>query len=332
MTAASWSLAGGLAAVFAALFVFCATVFGSVARSGRDRDLTGRIARYGPRHGTTQHTDAPGAARKTSSVALDMTKRLMSPEAQRRLSTRLELAAVARKPAEWVLLGGGAAVAITAVVILIIGHSALGIFIGVLVGALVGWLGMRTLLSFLIHRRRGAFADQLPDLLQLLASSLQSGFSLLQALDTAARETAQPAAGEFARALAEARLGADLEDALETIADRMGSDDLRWTVMAIRIQRGIGGNLAEVLSTTVSTIRERGYLRRQVHALTSEGRLSAYILVALPVVIGAYLFLTDPTYMRPLYTTGLGQLLLAGAFTLMVLGTLIMRRMIKVEY
>ena len=118
---------------------------------------------------------------------------------------------------------------------------------------------------------------------------------------------------------------------METIADRMGSDDLRWTVMAIRIQRGIGGNLAEVLTTTVTTIRERGYLRRQVHALSSDGRLSAYILVALPVVIGAILFLSKPSYMRPLYTTHIGLLLLAGAVLLQVVGALLMRQMIKVE-
>jgi Flp pilus assembly protein TadB len=87
-----------------------------------------------------------------------------------------------------------------------------------------------------------------------------------------------------------------------------------------------------VLSTTVSTIRERGFLRRHVHALSSEGRLSAYILVALPVAIGAYLFLTDRAYMRPLYTTGVGQLMLAGAFVLMVIGALIMRQTIKLDY
>ena len=270
----------------------------------------------------------PGAPLSPSSVALDVTKRLMSPAAEQRLSGRLELAAVTRKPAEWVLLGGCVAVVIATAISVLTGN----VIIGVLVGALVGWLSMRMLLSYLIRRRRGAFAEQLPDLLQLLASSLQSGFSLLQALDAVMRETAQPAAGEFARAMAEARLGVALEDCLETIADRMGSDDLRWTVMAIRIQQGIGGNLAEVLTTTVNTIRERGYLRRQVHALSAEGRLSAYILVALPLVVGVFLFITRPTYMRPLYTTHVGEFMLAGAVVLIVLGALLIRQMIKLEY
>lgn len=323
----SWSLAAGLGAISAGLIIVVVTASGSLARAGEGRDLAGRIGRYGPRHGAIPGNDDVSAAQKADSVVLGVTKRLMSPEAEQRLSGRLELAAVARKPAEWVLLGGCVAIVIATAVSVLTAN----IIIGVLVGALVGWLSMRMLLSHLIRRRRGAFADQLPDVLQLLASSLQAGFSLLQALDAVVREAAQPAAGEFARALAEARLGAELEACLETIADRMGSDDLRWTVMAIRIQRRIGGHLAEVMLTTVSTIRERGFLRRQVHALSAEGRLSAYVLIAVPVVLAAFLFITRPTYMRPLYTTHLGELLLAGALVLQVIGTLLMRRMIKVE-
>jgi Flp pilus assembly protein TadB len=323
----SWSLAVGISAIFAALFILVVAVSGTLARAGEGRDLAGRIARYGPRHGASPNIGDPSVADKADSVVLGVTKRLMSSEAEQRLSGRLELAAVTRKPAEWVLLGGCVAVVIATAASVLTGN----IIIGVLAGALVGWLGMRMLLSFLIRRRRAAFAEQLPDLLQLLASSLQSGFSFLQALDAVVRETAQPAAGEFARALAEVRLGADLEDCLETIAARMGSDDLRWTVMAIRIQRGIGGHLAEVMLTTVSTIRERGYLRRQVHALSAEGRLSAYVLVAVPVVLGGFLFITRPTYMRPLYTTHVGELMLAGAVVLQVIGTVLMRQMIKLE-
>jgi Flp pilus assembly protein TadB len=323
----SWSLAGGVGATFVALFLFTFTIFRALTRSGQQRDLAGRIAVYGPRHGTSPQQDAAGAGKKAGSVAVDVTKRLMSPTAQRHLAGRLELAAVARKPAEWVLIGGCVAVLVAAAVSGLTGS----VLIGAPVGALVGWLSMRVLLSFLIRRRRAAFAEQLPDVLQLLASSLRSGFSLLQALDAVVRETAQPAGGEFTRALAEARIGADLEDCLETIADRMDSDDVRWTVLAIRIQRSIGGNLAEVLTTTVNTIRERGYLRRQVHALSADGRLSAYILVALPVLIGTFLFLTKPAYMRVLYTTHVGEVMLGGAILLQALGALIMRQMTKVE-
>ena len=155
-------------------------------------------------------------------------------------------------------------------------------------------------------RNRAAFAEQLPDVLQLIAGSLQSGFSLPQALDAVVREDTQPSTGEFSRALAEVRIGADLEDALDRVADRMDSADLRWTVMAIRIQREVGGNLAEVLLDNRGTMRERAFLRRHVRALSAEGRLSAYILVVLPVLVGIWLFISSPSYMRPLYTTPAG--------------------------
>jgi tight adherence protein B len=190
---------------------------------------------------------------------------------------------------------------------------------------------MHVILSIRIGRRRAAFGEQLPDVLQLIAGSLQSGFSLPQAVDAVVREGSQPAASEFSRALVEARLGADLEDALNRVADRMNSTDLRWTVMAIRIQREVGGNLAEVLRTTVGTMRERAYLRRQVSSLSAEGRLSAYVLIALPLLIGGWFFYSDPSYMRPLYTTLIGLVMLVGSVVLILVGAFWMRRLIKIE-
>jgi tight adherence protein B len=190
---------------------------------------------------------------------------------------------------------------------------------------------MRLYVSFRIGRRRAAFSEQLPDVLQLIASSLQSGFSLAQALDAVVREERQPAAAEFSRALAQARIGADLEDALDRVAARMGCTDLRMTVMAIRIQREVGGNLAEVLRTTVATMRERAFLRRQVKALSAEGRLSSYILIALPLLVGAWFFYVDPKYMSLLYTTVPGLAMFLGSGLLMVAGVFWMRKLINIE-
>jgi Flp pilus assembly protein TadB len=167
--------------------------------------------------------------------------------------------------------------------------------------------------------------------LQLLASSLRSGFSLQQALEGVAREGNQPAAGEFARALGEARLGAPLEATLEAAAVRIRSRDLSWVVLAIQIQRRTGGNLAEVLVNTVHTMRERAKIHRQVRALSAEGRLSAYILIALPLLAGAFMFLTRRQYVRPLYTEGTGIAMLVGGAVFMVLGSLWMSRLVKVE-
>ena len=137
-------------------------------------------------------------------------------------------------------------------------------------------------LVFSQKRRLKAFKGQLADTLQLMAGSLSAGLSLLQSVDTVVREGTDPIAGEFRRAVVESRLGVEIEDALSGVADRMQSVDFEWVVMAIRIQREVGGNLSELLNKVAETIREREYLERQVKTLSAEGRLSVWILGGLP--------------------------------------------------
>jgi tight adherence protein B len=313
-----------LALVFAALFAVALPALGSLRQQSRRQDLADRIERYGPRH----RSAAPDGDSEVTRAALGrMAQLLRSTNTERGLAERLDLAGIARKPAEWALLGGSACAVLSALLTLLLGN----IVIGVLAGAAVGYAGMRLIVSVRISRRRNAFRDQLPDMLQLIASSLRAGLSLAQALDAVVREDSQPAAGEFSRALAEARIGANLEDALDTVAVRMDSVDLRWTVMAIRIQREVGGNLAEVLSQTVATMRERANLRRHVRALSAEGRLSGYVLIGLPLALAAWLFLTDRSYLRPLWTTPFGVLLVIGTAGLFVIGVIWMRAAVKVE-
>jgi tight adherence protein B len=329
------SVSSGLLAVLAAVFIallFIALLLTGALRGGnRGRRLAVQLDRYYvPRHGSAaadgEGGDADGEGR-IATAAVTSVARLLGPAIQQRLAWRLDLAGIRRKPSEWVLLGCCAGVFVTALL------TALtqSLLAGLLIGVLVGWLGMRLLLSVRIARRRAAFADQLPDVLQLVAGSLQSGFSLPQALDAVVRDDTQPAAGEFSRALAETRIGGELEAALDRVAERMASTDLRWSVMAIRIQRSVGGNLVEVLRNTVEMMRERAKLRRHVRALSAEGRLSAYILVALPVLVGAWLMLSRRSYMQPLYTTPFGLTMLTGSILLVVLGSFWMRKAIKVE-
>jgi Flp pilus assembly protein TadB len=313
-----------LALVFAALFAVALPALGSLRQQSRRRDLADRIERYGPRH----RSAAPDGDSEVTRAALGrMAQLLRSTNTERGLAERLDLAGIARKPAEWALLGGSACAVLSALLTLLLGN----IVIGVLAGAAVGYAGMRLIVSARISRRRNAFRDQLPDMLQLIASSLRAGLSLPQALDAVVREDSQPAAGEFSRALAEARIGASLEDALDTVAMRMDSVDLRWTVMAIRIQREVGGNLAEVLSQTVATMRERANLRRHVRALSAEGRLSGYVLIGLPLTLAAWMSLTDGSYLRPLWTTPFGVLVVIVGAVLFVIGVMWMRAAVKVE-
>src|SRR5439155_7848097 len=198
-------------------------------------------------------------------------------------------------------------------------------------GALAGWALPGLYRMWKARRKSRRFADLLPETLQLAVSALRSGFSLPQAIDALVREGPDPVAGEFGRAVAEIRLGGELEDALERCAARNDSRDLAWLVMAIRIQREVGGNLSEVLETAVDTMRERGRVARHVHALSAEGRMSAYVLVGLPVVLGAYMFLVRREYVRPLHSTTLGLIMLAGAVIMLGLGSFWMSRVIKVE-
>lgn len=171
----------------------------------------------------------------------------------------------------------------------------------------------------------------LPDVLMLVATTLASGFSLPQALDAVAQDAAEPAGKEFSRALAETRIGSDVSDALDHMAVRMDSESMRWTTMAIRIQRDVGGNLAETLRTTAQTLRERESLKRQVNALSAEGRLTAYVLIALPIAIFLYMAWVNPTYISLLWTTLPGIVMSVASCIGMVVGAVWMRRVIRIE-
>jgi len=310
-----------LASVFLAVFLIALLLTGTLRTDNPGSRLEAQLER---------HYAVAGEKRgegRVAGAATNSVDRLLGAGVQQRLAMRLDLAGINRKPSDWIVLGGCGSVVLAVLLTLLTGNAA----VGILVGALAGWLVMRTIVSVRISRRRAAFADQLPDMLQILAGSLQSGFSLPQALDAVVREDTQPIASEFARATAETRIGSELETALDRVADRMDSKDLRWSVMAIRIQRSVGGNLVEVLRTTGETMRERASVRRHVRALSAEGRLSAYILIALPILIGAFLFLTKGSYMHPLFTTPLGLAMVIVAAVLVVVGTWWMRNVVKVE-
>lgn len=315
-----------LAAVFVALLLFGLLLTGAFRTGDPARRLEAQLERHYTARNLSQGTPKGPGEGRAAGAAVSSVERLLGAGAQERLALRLDLAGINRKPADWVVLGCCGSVVLAVLLILLTGSPV----VGILLAALAGWLAMRLIVSTRITRRRAAFADQLPDMLQVLAGSLQSGFSLPQALDAVVREDTQPIAGEFSRALAETRIGGELEVALERVADRMDSKDLRWSVMAIRIQRSVGGNLVEVLRTTGETMRERASIRRHVRALSAEGRLSAYILIALPILVGAFLFLTRDSYMHPLYTTPFGLAMLTGGVVLVVLGTVWMRNVVKV--
>ena len=192
--------------------------------------------------------------------------------------------------------------------------------------------GARLLVKFRVGRRQAAFADQLDDSLQLMASSLRAGHSLLRAVDSVSQEAASPTAEEFSRIVNETRVGRDLNDSLDEVAERMGSEDFTWVAQAIAIHREVGGNLAEVLDAVGKTIRERNAIRRQVKALSAEGKLSAIVLGALPFGIVAFLSMTNASYLAKFTQSFMGYGMLAAAAVLMVVGLLWLKKTVAFKF
>jgi tight adherence protein B len=186
-------------------------------------------------------------------------------------------------------------------------------------------------LSYKERQRLLAFEHQLPDTLTLLASSLRAGFSLMQGLEAVAQETAEPMRKELQRVFTEVRLGRPIEDALGDAADRMNSNDLRWTVMAIRIQREVGGNLAVLLDTVADTMVKRERVRRELRALTAEGRLSAVVLILITPALALAIYLIQPDYLKPLTHDFFGIMGLIVAGILTVVGWFWLRRIVDIE-
>ncbi len=181
------------------------------------------------------------------------------------------------------------------------------------------------------RQREKRFHDQLPDTLSLIAGALKAGYSFLQAVDMTVKETSPPMSVEFNRVLTEARLGLPLEQALDNMAKRVDSNNFNWTVMAVKIQREVGGNLAEILEILADTIRERDRVSRQIDVLTAEGRLSALILFILPFAVGLLLAVINPGYLMLLFDHPLGLAMLVAASLMLVAGGFWLKKVVKVE-
>lgn len=205
------------------------------------------------------------------------------------------------------------------------------LWVGVLLAAVVPFAA-KWWIKVKAARRCKRFAEQLPATLQMTAASLRAGHSLPRALDAVAAEAEAPMSEELARAVNESRLGRDLVEALEQVSVRMKSKDFYWVAGAISAQRETGGNLNEILDQVSETIRERNHVRQQVHALSAEGRISAYILMALPVLIGGYYTLVNPALMGAFVDSFIGKLMLVGSLVMYVLGGFWMRSVVRIEF
>jgi tight adherence protein B len=191
--------------------------------------------------------------------------------------------------------------------------------------------GVRAFVAHRVDRQRKAFADQLADNLQVIASGMRAGHSFAGALSLAVDDSPEPAKRELARVVADERLGVPIEDTMELVARRMKNDDLRQAVLVATLQRETGGNTAEVIDRIADTIRERAELRRVVRTLTAQGRLSRWVVTALPLGLIAVISLINPGYMDPLFNTATGQLLLALSTGMVIAGSLMIGRIVDFD-
>lgn len=204
-----------------------------------------------------------------------------------------------------------------------------------LMGAVVGIAAGSLPLLFLRYKRNNRlqkFERQLPEALDLITRALRAGHAFSAALKMAGEEMAEPIAGELATVHDEVNFGVSLERALTHLSERVPLTDLRYFVVAVLIQRESGGNLTEILGNLSQLIRERLKLMGKVRVLSSEGRLSAWILAVMPFFLAGVMNLVNPEFMRPLWTDPIGHSIIKWTLGLMFVGILIMSRIVKIRY
>ena len=216
---------------------------------------------------------------------------------------------------------------------------------GLVLGMLCAVAGVSSLLNLLVmvgcgslpigyvwfkaKRRLTALEDQLPDLLTTLAASLKAGHSFRQGIQAVVDEGQEPASKEFKRVLTETSLGRPMDDALAEMAERIGSKNLTFVVTAVTIQRQVGGSLAGIFDMVAEAVRNRQQFARKIRSLTAAGKMSAYVLLGLPFFIAGALTLMNPEYMAPLYNSSTGHLLIGIGLTMMLFGSLILRKIVS---
>jgi tight adherence protein B len=216
-------------------------------------------------------------------------------------------------------------VALFALIVVVSPYPVLGL------AALLLPLGVHSWIQRTLRSERSTFANQLGDSLQVIASAIRAGHSMVSAFAVVIDEAAEPTKSEFRRIVNDERLGVPLEDATREVARRMQNRDLEQVALVATIQRETGGNTAEMLNRVVETIRERADLRRLMETLTAQGRLSRVIVTALPAALMAAIAVISPGYLKPLFETSAGNVMLVVGACLVVAGSVVIQRIVEIK-
>jgi len=270
-----------------------------ISMSGGPTSISSRLERYASEGGG--RSDA-GSGDRESAVVAGLARVMEGQDRSARLSAELARADLKVKPAEFVLIWIAAPfVFVGASLLLSAIFAGLGNPVVLAVVAALGAWFPRIYLKRRQKKRLKAFAEQLPDTITLLANSLRAGSSFLQGIELVTREARPPISEEFERVVREMQLGMALQPALNNLARRVASEDLELMVTAINIQAQVGGNLATVLDSIAYTIRERVRIQGEIQTLTAMQRYSGYVITALPIGLGAILFVISPQYIGPMF-------------------------------
>jgi len=317
-----------LMAALVGFFVLMAMILVMAARP--DVILQKRIAPYTDNKKSVV-VDSDGEATAASRISLlhqlfISTERIIgSMNFWKRMSANLEQADLPLRTAELFYIQIGTAILFGFITAFILGHRGLIGLAALILGGMVPAIYVR----LKAKKRLTLFESQLPETLITMAASLKAGHAFNQSVSSVVREGADPTAKEFSRVLAEIQLGANSEQALQAMADRMKSYNFGFVVMAVNIQRTVGGSLADILDMVSDTVRQRQQFERKVKALTAQGRMSAYVLIAMPFLMGLAIFALNPTYMSVLFTTTIGKVMIAGSLVMMGIGSMIIKKIVS---
>jgi tight adherence protein B len=312
-----------------ALTVGCLTLLATLMALGKPRSawLKGRLELYGGSTvagsgPTTERTWRPDVER-----IYGLTDRMFGEtRIWASLGRMAERAHVGWRPSELVAWSVAASVAAGLVVTILTSRGMLG-----LLAAIAALVAPAVMLSVKGNRRMRAFDDQLPDVLMTMAGALKVGQSFNNSMKAIADDGLAPASEEFGRVLVETRLGRPMDDALLAMADRIKSNDLRFVLMSVTIQRQVGGSLGDLFQTVSDTVRARQQFRRKVRALTAMGRASANLLLALPFVTAGLIALVGKGYLTPLFTSHVGQIMVCVMLVLMAIGWFVIRKIVDIK-
>lgn len=316
-----WRVVGIVAMVLAIILI--GLLFAGFGMSGVERDIRGRLGSVLPRYeGSSWFRRVPWLGRVATRAEAEARRRGVLDA----INSATEQAGLPLRPGEGLAVAAIGSLAVGAVA----GFATRNLLLGIAVaagGLVLVLLGIQALAS----RERHRFEAQLPDTLNLMSSSLRAGYSLLQAAEAVAHESQEPTAREFSRALTDIRLGSTVHESMRAVAERMANIDFKWAVLAMEIQAEVGGNLADILTTTSTTMIARTRMRREVRALTAEGRISATVLIGLPFGLGAFLWVTNREYLDPLFESTGGKVALVVAGVLVAVGIVWIRRIIEID-